>query len=253
MVKPAAMKVETEAEGASRLELIFYRMRALELGLPLHVKVGGVEARADLEFLEVLGVDGAIAPMVESPFAVEKFAEACEGRFSWTALTLESRTAVENRDEILAAAKDNGISGVTIGRGDLAASLGLRGQEDSELVLKEVKKLAIQIQQNEIPLTIGGNMQVDSISALLQADFVFDAIETRRFRIFPEERNGESSSPWLAPLVSALELEAKLLEQLSQELRMSSQKVEERIQLLRVRAGSTPGARWPVHGTSEQD
>jgi hypothetical protein len=48
----------------------------------LYLKIGGVEALRDIKDALDLGVDGLIAPMVESPFGVVKFVSAVESVFS---------------------------------------------------------------------------------------------------------------------------------------------------------------------------
>ena len=74
----SAVKAEFEAEGASFRDLLRLRRFTAEQNISLYLKIGGVEALRDLKDALDLGVDGVIAPMVESPFGVVKFAEAVE-------------------------------------------------------------------------------------------------------------------------------------------------------------------------------
>lgn len=97
--------------------------------------------------------------MVESGFGVIKFHSATENLgFKWRALTLETVTAfTSNLSGILDAAKDLGIDGVTIGRGDLADSMGLKLQEDSREVMEVVRRTANQAKEAGLIVTVGGN------------------------------------------------------------------------------------------------
>lgn len=237
-----AMKVETEAEGASREEIFFYGKAATELDIPLHVKIGGVEARSDLVFLEEQGVDGVIAPMVESAFAVEKFVEATqEFSFSWRSLTLESRTSVLNLTDILEVASESGISGITVGRGDLSASLGLRGQEDSSYIIGVVAEMANEIKEAGFWLTIGGNMKVGSVDGLVRSRIPFDALETRRFSCVSHDSGNvaEGASPWVDDLAEAIETEMRLLKVISEKKKKDYENDENRLSTLAQRLSGT--------------
>ena len=63
-----AVKAEFEAEGASFRDLVRLRRWTARQDIPLHLKIGGVEALRDIKDALDLGVDGLIAPMVENPF-----------------------------------------------------------------------------------------------------------------------------------------------------------------------------------------
>ena len=76
------MKSEFESEGASFRDLVRLRRWSARQDIALHLKIGGVEALRDIKDALELGVDGLIAPMVESPFGVTKFINAVESVFS---------------------------------------------------------------------------------------------------------------------------------------------------------------------------
>ena len=67
------VKSEFEAEGSTFRDLVRLRRITAQLSIPLYLKLSGVEAIRDLKDSLELGVDGVIAPMVESSFAVIKF------------------------------------------------------------------------------------------------------------------------------------------------------------------------------------
>ena len=75
------IKAEFEAEGSSYRDLNRLSRICLPLDVPLYLKIGGVEALRDIKDALDLGVDGLIAPMVESPFGVVKFLSAVESIF----------------------------------------------------------------------------------------------------------------------------------------------------------------------------
>ena len=68
-----AVKQSLEDEGASFDELKIMRQITRKAGLQLNIKVGGCEAKTDIYFCEKIGVNGIVAPMVESDYALRKF------------------------------------------------------------------------------------------------------------------------------------------------------------------------------------
>ena len=93
-----AVKAEFEAEGASFRDLVRLRRWTSRQDIVLHLKIGGVEALRDIKDALDLGVDGLIAPMVESPFGVVKFVGAVESVFGqrkfFKSINIETREAV---------------------------------------------------------------------------------------------------------------------------------------------------------------
>ena len=119
------IKAEFEAEGSSFRDLVRLRRITDKLDVSLYLKIGGVEALRDIKDAMELGVDGLIAPMVESPFGVMKFVGATESIFGqrklFKSINVETLTAVEQLDDILEIARGK-IDNVTIGRTDLSLS-----------------------------------------------------------------------------------------------------------------------------------
>lgn len=208
-----ALKAETESEGASWDFLQALREWSRNFGIPMYLKIGGVEAKTDMVQASKLGINGVIAPMVESSFAVEKFAlAAMKFNFTWTALTIETKTAVANIGEILEAAKLYGISGITVGRADLAASMGMSGHENSPAVMSAVSEIAKQARNLGLIVTMGGHMDSKSIEALAAHSIQIDFLETRRFVVKVDEDLHKARINLIKAIDTEIELEKQKIE-----------------------------------------
>ncbi len=131
-----------------------------------------MEALRDIKDALDLGVDGLIAPMVESPFGVVKFTQAVESVFSgrevFKSINIETRNAVDCVDDILSEAKGK-VDNVTIGRTDLSHSyLDSEIQPDSEFIFDLIGQLSHKVQASGLALTVGGSITKGSIERFSQ-------------------------------------------------------------------------------------
>jgi len=161
------VKVEFEAEGSSFRDLARLRRITDQLGVLLYLKIGGVEALRDIKDSLEVGVDGLIAPMVESRFGMRKFIDAVSSIYKdksvHRSINIETQQAVANLDEILEQGKDN-IDNVTIGRTDLTLSyFDPKLRPDSDLIFDLLEKVGKKISNAGLTMTVGGSLSKNSI------------------------------------------------------------------------------------------
>jgi len=165
-----AVKAEFEAEGSSFRDLARLRRWTARHDIALYLKIGGVEALRDIKDAFDLGVDGLIAPMVESPFGINKFTKAVTSIFSgrdvYRSINIETRTAVLYIDDILTEAKGK-IDNITIGRTDLSLSyFDSEVKPDSEFIFNLIDAISYKVRAAGLALTIGGSITTESINQL---------------------------------------------------------------------------------------
>jgi 2-keto-3-deoxy-L-rhamnonate aldolase RhmA len=185
-----SVKAEFEAEGTRTDELLRLVDIARTAGLPLTVKVGGCEAIRDLLEAKQIGVRYIVAPMVETPYALEKYVAAknlvysAEEREDTDFLfNIETITGFDNRAEMLeVAAQSEGVQGVVFGRVDFVGSL--RRDRDSindPDVTARVFELAGILKERNIDLVVGGGVSSEALPSLKEiASVHLTRFETRK-------------------------------------------------------------------------
>lgn len=163
----AGIKAEFEAEGSGFNDIVRLRRVTSSAGVELHVKIGGVEAIRDIMDCAELGVDGIIAPMVESPFGARKFVESIRtlglvGHFHYS-INIETQTSVEKLDGILESLAGI-ISNITIGRTDLSGSYFKDDiKPNSPFITDIVGDVASRAKRAGFSATMGGSLNADSV------------------------------------------------------------------------------------------
>ncbi|MCV3430297.1 aldolase/citrate lyase family protein [Campylobacter lari] len=165
------IKAEFEAEGSSFRDLVRLRRLTSQANVKLYLKIGGVEAIRDIKDSLEIGVDGIIAPMVESKFGVKKFYDSlkcfyCSDTMIHTTLNIETRGAIENLEDILNFAYDK-FDNITIGRTDLSRSYFADNiTPDSEFIFKILSNISEYIMQGRINFTMGGGLSAKTIELI---------------------------------------------------------------------------------------
>jgi 4-hydroxy-2-oxoheptanedioate aldolase len=184
------IKAEFEAEGSRIEEMMRLKDVTSKVNLPIILKIGGVEAVTDIYNAISIGVKGVIAPMAETAFAVSKFLNAVETFVAEDnrkdidfAINIETITAYNNLDSILALPNISVLQGVTIGRVDFVGSLGCdRGQVDSENIYSYCSTILKKARQSNLKTGLGGAISTGSIGFIknLLTENLIDKFETRK-------------------------------------------------------------------------
>jgi 4-hydroxy-2-oxoheptanedioate aldolase len=230
------MKQSFEDEGVLLNDVVAFKRITEVCGLESFVKIGGCEAKSDLFNCIRMGINGIIAPMIETPFALSKFIDIMseyKGRAD-SYMLIESKTGYENIDEILFNGNRK-IKGIIIGRSDFSKSYKLNKSEvDSDFIYSKVEEILNKAKKNNYITTIGGNISTRStrfIKEMYQKNLL-DRIETRNIVI---ELNSENIKIIDETIQKALDFEIEWLTyKLSISSKLSSE-YSERIGLLKNR------------------
>jgi len=201
-----SLKGEFEAEGLARDDVAAESLFAARNQLDYLVKIGGCEAKGDINYLLSLGITSLVAPMIETAFAMEKYMESLPNAgFSHVSVTIETITAVKNIAEIIEAG--NKLTEITIGRTDLTASYKGAGVESPQ-TMEMVSKVARLAKEKGLKVTMGGSISKVTREFLLREPEItglLDYVETRKV-VLPIHKFLEEDG-----LTNALKLEMFLL------------------------------------------
>ena len=185
--KLEAVKAEFEAEGSSFNDLVRLRRLTEKAGVKLYLKIGGVEAVRDIKDSLELGVDGLIAPMVETSFGLKKFLSAYREVYKnhriKLSINIETRNAIEELDDIIEYGRGK-IDNITFGRTDLSDSfMDENIKPDSDFIFELVEGVGKKAVLNGFNFTVGGSISQHTIEKFLEHPDWYESItsiETRK-------------------------------------------------------------------------
>lgn len=189
------IKAEFEAEGSRIDELMRLKDVASMVGLPLLLKIGGVEAVTDIYSGLSLGARGIVAPMAETKYALSKFLDLIENFVPKDnaediefGANIETSTACENFDDMLTLGNISNLGSITVGRVDLSGSMGLdRSAINTSKIMEEMyRNVFIKSKEKSLKTAMGGGISKDAFEIIerLVLDGLLDKYETRKV-VFP--------------------------------------------------------------------
>lgn len=181
-----AVKAEFEAEGSRTDEMIMLCEIIHRANVDLIIKIGGCEAVRDMDQCKLLGANGIMGPMIETPFAMSKFKGAAEKVYgnelddiNWI-INTETITCHQNIDAILEAGKGF-LNTIAIGRVDLSGSMGLtRASINSEEIFDVSVDFAQKAHAAGLEVGFGGGISYDAIPFIMKMTPYADRFETRK-------------------------------------------------------------------------
>jgi hypothetical protein len=185
-----SVKAEFEAEGTRMDEFLRLVEIARAADLPLTVKIGGCEAIRDLLEAKQIGVRYIVAPMVETPYALQKYIAAKNLVFSEDEredtdflFNMETITCFNSREEVIdLAAQAAGAQGIVFGRVDFCGSLGRdRDSINDTDVTEKIRVVATLARDKNLDLVIGGGVSIDALHVIRDVASVhLSRFETRK-------------------------------------------------------------------------
>ena len=193
-----AVKSEFETEGSRKDELTKLRDIISKSGLKMYIKIGGCEAVRDLDDCKILGADGIMSPMIETPFAASKFKNAFNKVFSSVddgeidkIINLETITAYNNIDDIFSENVDF-LNTVVIGRSDFARSCKIPKSEiNGSEMFNYCKNIVDKSIDYGFTPAIGGSISVNSIDFINNLSDSIERLETRKIVFSMDGLNGD--------------------------------------------------------------
>jgi len=185
-----SVKAEFEAEGTRTEELLRLLEIARKADMKIGLKVGGCEAVRDLIEAKQFGVDYVIAPMVETEYALSKYASAINRVFSPLEqkevvflANIETVTTYNNFDSMIKVTNESkNIDGFVLGRVDFVGSLGKPlDTVDEDYVLSHALEISNITKENDLNFVVGGGVSKQSIPFLKALNQVhLSRFETRK-------------------------------------------------------------------------
>ena len=235
-------KTSFEDEGATSQDIARAKIVTEKANLPLNIKIGGCEAIADIKEAKTLGAKAIVAPMIETPYAAQKFVSAIKKVYEpeeiedlEVAINIESITGAQNIEKILEAVKDEKIiSRVTVGRVDLIGSMGMKRDEiNSDVVFEQLHNVLSVSKTYNMVTGMGGGIDKKTIQFIKRLGHLLDYYETR-YIIFENIKN-KTEEEMLEGILNAQKFEANYYEDLSSRYKQMSSSNLERFEMIKAR------------------
>jgi hypothetical protein len=184
-----SIRAEFEAEGTKMEELLRLKEISMKAGLGLTLKIGGCESIRDMLEAMTIGVNYLVAPMIESPYALKKYLQAVINIIPKDEMdqidilcNIETKSAIDCLDDILAIEELTYLKGIVIERVDLCFSMGLgENNVNDEVINKIVSESIKKAKEKNLLCTIGGGISAHSLPFFRTVgDKSIDRIETRK-------------------------------------------------------------------------
>lgn len=227
------IKQSFEDEGVLIDDVILARKITDKCNLQTFVKIGGCEAKSDLNNCINIGIDNIIAPMIESEFSLSKFINITNAHSNIINkyIVVETKTAYEKIDELLKLAKTN-LNGIIVGRSDFSKSYNLNKSEcDNEFIFDKVKNIFSKSKKEQLQTTLGGNISTKSVDFIKQmySSNLLDKIETRNIVL---KLNDNNISQLDQTIQAILKFEIEWIEFKRNKIFLSLKELDNRIKLL---------------------
>lgn len=218
---------------------------ALKADVDFTLKIGGGDAIRDMYDARSVGIDHLLAPMIESPFALQKYLRSVREVFpadeiesTHFLINVETVGTCELLEEMLSIPEIGQLDGIVVGRGDLVESLGHgRTEVDSEEVFELTAKILKAAKKRGLETIIGGGVSVNSLKFLNRLEKgTLDRFETRKICYACPDALGDSA---VMGLELGLEFELYWLSNKRNYYRAISTEDHKRIDVLEKRIGKT--------------
>lgn len=183
------VRAEFEAEGTRIEELLRLIEIGYKAGLNLVMKISGCESMTELSYARQLGASAIIAPMIESTYALKKYAQSCEkifpkaqGHDTKFYFNIETVQGHALQKDLINQSHNLDLDGVVFGRVDFTTSKGFpRTEIESSLITQKVIEVAVTCQKFNQDFILGGAISADSIATLQEVSNVYlSHFETRK-------------------------------------------------------------------------
>lgn len=232
-----SIKSEFEDEGASLEEITLLNNIVQKIGIDLTIKIGGCGAINDIRQAKKIGAKTIVAPMVESPYALEKFIKSIDilyqKGYPELFINIETVFGYNNFDEILSADGFEKLSGVVLGRFDMAKSIGLECKDCNGKKLFEIADVLAQKVYNTGKIfAVGGGICAESLKFFSEISYPVNRFETRKV-IFDADKviaNNDQEA-----ILKAINFELLWLKFKNESFGLSNVKDSKRIEILEKR------------------